>query len=148
MRQQDDGQRGRHFIPDPVIIAGHNQKTVAAGIHTMVIGVAAKAFRGGSGASQERTDRDVSVMVILLGTILSAVGIAAFYGTLGASWAVVAVALVLTLVFSFFFASVAANAIATTARNPVSGMTMLTIIVSSVILLRFGISGTTGMFFV
>ncbi len=42
----------------------------------------------------------------------------------------------------------AANAIATTARNPVSGMTMLTIIVSSVVLLRFGLSGTTGMFFV
>jgi len=56
--------------------------------------------------------------------------------------------LALTLVFSFFFASVAANAIATTARNPVSGMTMLTIIISSVVLLRFGVSGTTGMFFV
>ena len=110
-------------------------------------GVAAKAFRGG-GVSQERTDRDVPVMAILLGTILSAIGIAAFYGTLGASWAVVAVAVALTLVFSFFFASVAANAIATTARNPVSGMTMLTIIISSVILLRFGVSGTTGMFFV
>ena len=54
----------------------------------------------------------------------------------------------LTLVFSFFFTSVAANAIATTARNPVSGMTMLTIIISSVVLLRFGLSGTTGMFFV
>jgi putative OPT family oligopeptide transporter len=58
------------------------------------------------------------------------------------------VGLLLTLVFSFFFASVAANAIATTARNPVSGMTMLTIIVSSIVLLRFGLSGTTGMFFV
>jgi putative OPT family oligopeptide transporter len=43
---------------------------------------------------------------------------------------------------------VAANAIATTSRNPVSGMTMLTIILSSVVLLRFGLSGTTGMFFV
>jgi len=52
------------------------------------------------------------------------------------------------LVFSFFFTSVAANAIATTARNPVSGMTMLTIIISSLVLLRFGLSGTTGMFFV
>ncbi len=52
------------------------------------------------------------------------------------------------LVFSFFFTSVAANAIATTARNPVSGMTMLTIIISSVVLLQFGLSGTTGMFFV
>jgi putative OPT family oligopeptide transporter len=43
---------------------------------------------------------------------------------------------------------VAALCIATTARNPVSGMTMLTIIVSSVVLLQFGLSGTTGMFFV
>ena len=49
---------------------------------------------------------------------------------------VVLVGLALTLVFSFFFTSVAANAIATTARNPVSGMTMLTIIISSVVLLR------------
>src|SRR6202022_2444255 len=61
---------------------------------------------------------------------------------------VVALGLALPLVFSFFFPSVSANAIATTARNPVSGMTMLTIIVSSVVLLRFGLSGTTGMFFV
>ncbi|MFI5119415.1 MAG: OPT family oligopeptide transporter [Thermoanaerobaculia bacterium] len=111
-------------------------------------GIAARAFKGAGGASQERTDRDVSVMAILLGTILSAIGVAAFYGTLRASWTVVAIALVLTLVFSFFFASVAANAIATIARNPVSGMTMLTIIISSVILLKFGVSGTTGMFFV
>src|SRR5262249_2304194 len=51
-------------------------------------------------------------------------------------------------VFSFFFTSVAANAIATTARNPVSGMTMLTIMISSVVLLKFGLSGPTGMFFV
>jgi putative OPT family oligopeptide transporter len=56
--------------------------------------------------------------------------------------------LVLTLVFSFFFTSVAANAIATTANNPASGMTMLTIIVSCVVLLNFGLSGETGMFFV
>jgi putative OPT family oligopeptide transporter len=54
----------------------------------------------------------------------------------------------LIVVFSFFFTSVAANAIATTARNPVSGMTMLTIIISSAVLLRFGFSGTAGMFFV
>ena len=60
----------------------------------------------------------------------------------------VLVGLGLTLLFAFFFTSVAANAIATTARNPISGMTMLTIIVSSIVLLRFGVSGTSGMFFV
>jgi len=43
---------------------------------------------------------------------------------------------------------VAANAIATTANNPASGMTLLTVIVSAVVLLKFGLSGTTGMFFV
>src|SRR4029077_4210131 len=69
-------------------------------------------------------------------------------GSLGTSTIALIVGLVLTLVFSFFFASVAANAIATTARNPVSGMTMLTIIISSAVLLRFGVSGTAGMFFV
>jgi len=42
---------------------------------------------------------------------------------------------------------VAAN-VHDTARNPVSGMTMLTIIISCAVLLRFGLSGTTGMFFV
>jgi putative OPT family oligopeptide transporter len=71
-----------------------------------------------------------------------------FFGTLRPTIPVLIVGVLLTLTFSFFFTSVAANAIATTARNPVSGMTMLTIIISSVVLLRFGVSGTTGMFFV
>jgi putative OPT family oligopeptide transporter len=112
--------------------------------------VAAHAFRHGEGAEgQERTDRDMPVMTILIGVVLTTIGVAAFFTTLqGANLLVALVGLVLTLVFSFFFASVAANAIATTARNPVSGMTMLTIIISSVVLLRFGLSGTTGMFFV
>jgi putative OPT family oligopeptide transporter len=112
------------------------------------IGVAVKAFRGGEGAHLERTDRDVSVMAILIGVIVSAIGVAVLFATLGTSPLVVGIGLVLSLFFSYFFASVAALCIATTARNPVSGMTMLTIIVSSVVLLQFGLSGTTGMFFV
>src|SRR2546425_661757 len=51
-------------------------------------------------------------------------------------------------IFRGYVRFIGVGAIATTARNPVSGMTMLTIIVSSVVLLRFGLSGTTGMFFV
>jgi len=110
-------------------------------------GIAMRAFRRGE-TQGERTDRDISVMTILLGVIASAIAVAAFLAHLSGSPAVIVAGLALTLVFSFFFASVAANAIATTARNPVSGMTMLTIIIASVVLLRFGLSGTTGMFFV
>ena len=87
-------------------------------------------------------------MTILVGVVLSTLAAGAFFSTLGQSLLAVLVGLALTLLFAFFFTSVAANAIATTARNPISGMTMLTIIVSSVVLLRFGVSGTTGMFFV
>ena len=111
-------------------------------------GIALRTFRHGEVARPERTDRDVPMIAIFLGVVIGAIGVAAFLGHLPVSWTVVAVGLVLTLLFSFFFASVAANAIATTARNPVSGMTMLTIIISSVVLLRFGLSGTAGMFFV
>jgi putative OPT family oligopeptide transporter len=80
--------------------------------------------------------------------VVSALAVAIFLDRLGPPTVVVLVGLALVLVFSFFFTSVAANAIATVARNPVSGMTMLTIIISSVVLLEFGISGRTGMFFV
>jgi len=111
-------------------------------------GVALKAFRVGGAASGERTDRDIPILSILLGVVVSALAIGIFLGNLNSSPAVVIAGVTLALLFSFFFTSVAANAIATTARNPVSGMTMLTIIISSIVLLRFGVSGTTGMFFV
>jgi len=111
-------------------------------------GIALKTFRHGEVSAPERTDRDIPMIAIVLGVVLGALGVAAFLGHLPVSWTVVGIGVVITLVFSFFFTSVAANAIATTARNPVSGMTMLTIIISAVVLLQFGLSGTTGMFFV
>jgi len=111
-------------------------------------GIARNAFRHGQAPQMDRTDRDISIITILLGVVLGAIGVAAFFGQLHVSWTVVALGLALTLLFSFFFTTVAANAIATTANNPASGMTLLTVIVSAVVLLRFGLSGATGMFFV
>ena len=111
-------------------------------------GIALQAFRHGEAPRMERTDRDIPIITILLGVVLGAIAVAAFFGQLHVSWTVVGLGLALTLLFSFFFTTVAANAIATTANNPASGMTLLTVIVSAVVLLKFGLSGTTGMFFV
>jgi putative OPT family oligopeptide transporter len=111
-------------------------------------GIALHAFRHGEAPHTERTDRDIPIISILLGVVVGAICVAIFFGRLQVSWTVLAMGLLLTLLFSFFFTSVAANAIATTANNPASGMTMLTIIISAVVLLSFGLSGTTGMFFV
>ena len=111
-------------------------------------GIALRTFRQGEAAAPERTDRDISIISILLGVVVSSLAVAIFFGRMQVSWTVLALGLALTLLFSFFFTSVAANAIATTANNPASGMTMLTIIISAVVLLNFGLSGDTGMFFV
>jgi len=102
--------------------------------------VAARTFRTGEAHTTERTDRDLGVVTILAGTLASTLAAGVFFGTLGQRLSVVLVGLALTLVFSFFFTSVAANAIAITARNPISGMTMLTVIVSSVVLWVFVLS--------
>lgn len=111
--------------------------------------IATKAFRRGEHSGLERTDRDIPLLSILIGVVLASLAAGMFFGTLeNASFTFLILASILTLIFSFFFASVAANAIATTARNPVSGMTMLTIIISSVVLLYYGLSGASGMFFV
>jgi putative OPT family oligopeptide transporter len=111
-------------------------------------GIALHAFRHGEAPHMERTDRDIPIIAILLGVVVGAIAVAVFYGQLHVTWTVLALGLGLTLLFCFFFTTVAANAIAATANNPASGMTLLTVIVSAVVLLKFGLSGTTGMFFV
>jgi putative OPT family oligopeptide transporter len=111
-------------------------------------GIALHAFRHGEAPHMERTDRDIPILTIVLGAVLGAIAVAAFFKHLHVSWTVVVVGLALALLFSFFFTTVAANAIATTANNPASGMTLMTVIVSAVVLLKLGLSGTAGMFFV
>lgn len=111
-------------------------------------GIALRAFHPSETDQSLRTDRDIPVLAIFLGVIASAIAVTIFFARFQVSWIVLVLGLILTLLFAFFFASVAANAIATTANNPASGMTMLTVIISSVVLLKFGLSGTTGMFFV
>src|ERR1039457_6141523 len=64
-------------------------------------GVALKAFRVGGAASGERTDRDLPVVTILLGVVLSALAIGIFLGNLNSSPVVVIAGLTLALVFSF-----------------------------------------------
>src|SRR5208337_173379 len=83
-------------------------------------GIALHAFRHGEAPDTGRTDRDMPLLTMLLGVVVGALCVAAFFANLKVSWSVLVVGLILTLLFSFFFTSVAANAIATTANNPAS----------------------------
>ncbi|MCL2167706.1 MAG: oligopeptide transporter, OPT family [Lentimicrobiaceae bacterium] len=94
-----------------------------------------------------RTQRDISMRIILFGFIGVAVMIAAFFlfGGLSMKLPQILVGLLVIFIFAFLFTTVAATAIATVGTNPVSGMTMMTLILSSFILSAVGLQGGTGI---
>jgi putative OPT family oligopeptide transporter len=103
-------------------------------------------FRGkkGGASAVERTNRDLKMSTILLGLLATTVGLFFYFLWISnVKYAIFGV--VICFVLSFLFTTVAAYAIAIVGTNPVSGMTLITIILSSVLLIGAGLSGTAGM---
>ncbi len=98
----------------------------------------------GSSQSRWQTDLRMASVVILL-VLTALLSFAFFYGGVVFNLLHAVVGLSIVLVISFLFTTVAANAIAIVGTNPVSGMTLMTLILSSVILVNLGLSGTQGM---
>ncbi len=93
-----------------------------------------------------RTQKDLPMGIIAGGILFVAVLIFVFFmfgvvHNLGYAL----IALVIVMVISFLFTTVAANAIAIVGTNPVSGMTLMTLILTSVVMVSVGLSGTAGM---
>ena len=118
------------------------------GIIKNAVGLAAKEMKGGKGDETvaRRTDRDLSFKFIGLASITALVITFVFFW-LGVMhnllFAVVAILLV--TVIAFLFTTVAANAIAIVGSNPVSGMTLMTLILASVVMAAVGLNGSGGM---
>ncbi|MGB5288687.1 MAG: oligopeptide transporter, OPT family [Ignavibacteriaceae bacterium] len=96
--------------------------------------------------AQLRTQRDLPMKIIVVGIVLTAIILLVFFymGVVyDIGWALAG--LLIVLVISFLFTTVAANAIAIVGTNPVSGMTLMTLILSSIILTSVGLKGTSGM---
>ena len=116
-----------------------------------VIGSAFKLAFGIGGKAHaeqkvERTQKDLKMSFVMLFLFLTLIAVFVFL-MLGVKITLVQsiVALVTILVISFLFTTVAANAIAIVGSNPVSGMTLMTLILSSVVLVSVGLSGWQGM---
>ncbi|MGB4705385.1 MAG: oligopeptide transporter, OPT family [Candidatus Saccharicenans sp.] len=102
-------------------------------------------LKGKEGVSETiRTDRDLKMSTIIVGILVTAVALF-FYFLWISSLKFALIGVVICLVLSFLFTTVAATAIAIVGTNPVSGMTLITLILSSVILIGAGLSGTEGM---
>lgn len=94
----------------------------------------------------ERTQRDLSMKFIMIGILATLVTTFLFFqfGVLGNLFQTI-VAILIVFIISFLFTTVAANAIAIVGTNPVSGMTLMTLILASLVLVSAGLSGTAGM---
>ena len=113
--------------------------------------LAGKELKGNKAALQEeqtlqRTQKDLPMKVIAWGVLLTLLitGIFFYFGVVD-NLAFAIVGLLLVAIISFLFTTVAANAIAIVGSNPVSGMTLMTLIISSIILVAVGMKGTAGI---
>lgn len=102
--------------------------------------------KAAAGVAERRTDRDLPFKIIAVGTVITLIVTFIFFW-LGVMdnllFAVVGILLV--AVIAFLFTTVAANAIAIVGSNPVSGMTLMTLILASVVMVAVGMKGPGGM---
>lgn len=117
------------------------------GIIVQAAGLAGREFKGGAAkTSTIRWQRDISMKHIMFFIVIALVAVLVFFwcGVLHNFWQAL-VAWIVVTVIAFLFTTVAANAIAIVGTNPVSGMTLMTLIIASAIFVAAGISGTSGI---
>ncbi len=140
----------RHIGIGAIAAAGLIGIIKSSGIIKGAISLAMSELTGkkaGSGESQERTDRDISMKWNIILLISSLFGVLVFFYFLVVQQNVLhaVVGLLIVTIIAFLFTTVAAQAIAIVGSNPVSGMTLMTLILSSVILVSIGLKGEDGM---
>ena len=102
--------------------------------------------KSGEAGIELRTQRDIRMLWIVMLVLLTALAVFAFFAVgVVPSLHQAVVALLVVMIISFLFTTVAANAIAIVGTNPVSGMTLMTLILSSIVLVEIGLKGKPGM---
>ena len=111
------------------------------------VGLAGREFKGGAAKAKEvRWQTDLSMKKVVFFIVLALIVVLAFFwlGVISTFWQAL-VAWAVVTVIAFLFTTVAANAIAIVGSNPVSGMTLMTLIIASAIFVGIGLSGTQGI---
>ena len=140
----------RHIGIGGIATAGIIGIIKSFGVIKSAISLAAGEFSkkpGKKEANIDRTDEDMSMKIIVFGIIITLLAVFAFFafgGVVENIWQALIGVLIVGII-SFLFTTVAANAIAIVGSNPVSGMTLMTLIIASLILVAVGLKGNVGM---
>ncbi|MDE6409590.1 MAG: oligopeptide transporter, OPT family [Muribaculaceae bacterium] len=111
------------------------------------VGLAGREFKGGAKAATEmRWQLDISMKQVVFFILIALVAVFLFFwfGVIHTFWQAAVAWLVVTII-AFLFTTVAANAIAIVGSNPVSGMTLMTLIIASAIFVGIGLKGQQGI---
>lgn len=113
------------------------------------VGLAAQEMKGKGKGERDvpRTQKDLPMKIIAIGSCVTLAAILLFFyfGVMQGNLLFTIVGVLLVAVIAFLFTTVAANAIAIVGSNPVSGMTLMTLILASVIMVAVGLKGPAGM---
>lgn len=140
----------RHIGVGGIATAGIIGIIKSFGVIKSAVGLAASEFTkkpGTKAEATERTDEDMPMKTIVFGIVIALLAIFAFFalgGVVENIWQALVGVLIVGII-SFLFTTVAANAIAIVGSNPVSGMTLMTLIIASLILVAVGLKGNAGM---
>lgn len=140
----------RHIGIGGIATAGIIGIIKSFGVIKSAVGLAASEFTkkpGTKAVATERTDEDMPMKTIVFGIVIALLAIFAFFalgGVVENIWQALVGVLIVGII-SFLFTTVAANAIAIVGSNPVSGMTLMTLIIASLILVAVGLRGNAGM---
>lgn len=137
----------RHIGIGGIAMAGVISIIRSWGVIKSSVGLAANEFKGKKSAeNEERTQRDLSMKFIVIGVIAVLILTFVFFrfGVVG-NFGHAAIGILVVAVIAFLFTTVAANAIAIVGSNPVSGMTLMTLILASLVMVAAGLSGAEGM---
>ena len=140
----------RHIGIGGIATAGIIGIIKSFGVIKSAVGLAASEFTkkpGTKAEAAERTDEDMPMKTIVFGIVIALLAIFAFFalgGVVENIWQALVGVLIVGII-SFLFTTVAANAIAIVGSNPVSGMTLMTLIIASLILVAVGLKGNAGM---
>lgn len=142
---------GRHIGIGGIAMAGIIGIVKSRKIISSAVSLASKEFKvkGSSGSQTEkaiRTQRDLPMKIISIGILIALLlTFVFFYFGVVTNLFHAIIGILIVAVIAFLFTTVAANAIAIVGTNPVSGMTLMTLILASVILVAVGLKGTAGM---
>ena len=140
----------RHIGIGGIATAGIIGIIKSFGVIKSAVRLAANEFTKKPGAEKtasERTDEDIPMKTVVFGVVIALLVVFAFFafgGVVNNIWQAI-IGLLIVGIIAFLFTTVAANATAIVGTNPVSGMTLMTLIIAALILVAVGLKGNVGM---